>query len=1084
MDKTYQEFEIHLKKKSKDNYIAEVVDSDGKIKASKSFMLEMDKLKMREDLKHLELLAISSELVKDEFHINFGKHIFNLVFGDGIKTYYDECLMKDQTLRIRIRIDESARELNDIPWEFLHDGKNFLVTQSETLISRLPLDVEKKEKGNLNQAISMLVVISNPLNLPEHMVLNIEKEQEVILEALDKLQRERKLDIDFVDDASLETIQDYLSEKDYHILHFTGHGIFDENKDKAFLLLEDSGGRMANVDNETIATILQNYKSLRLVVLSACQSAKASNNTGYPYLARDLLRKGIPAILSMQYSISDPSAIDFAGKFYRSLAGGKPVDVALSDARLALYVGEKKNRVDFATPVLFLNDPNAINVANIKVEEEKFELKKKPFDVGLVALMKTGFVGRRKELRIIREGFESGRKRAFIIHGFGGIGKSVLATRAGLKLEDHFDGVKAIKFRPTTKPEDILNDLNGFLMVASIHELNKYIHEPISIENKTHVLINILNQIRLLIIFDNFEDVLTKETNNKISDPDLEKFIQLLLNGVAENTKFIFTSRYDFDPLDGRLSGHIGKINLPELSFPFMVFLMNNFEELEMLSVEKKSEIYKKIGGHPYTLGIFTKHARTTSVDQLLLNLAPVTKEMMEFTLLDMTYSKLSDRAKTLLKRVSVFEESVPLEALQWMMGDEKDPSPDVGEELKSLIGWGLVAKTERWRAMKVGDKIELMPEEVYIMHQLVKDFASERLSEDKTEDRKKLLIKAGNFYETYVQISKIIWDLLRTRDYYYKAEEYVKADDIVNACTELLMRWGYIELIIKLLNESISTSEGTNKARALGNLAVIYGSMGDYQNALEKFNEIKCIFEKEGKRKHVADILHNLGNIHYLKGEHKEALTKYEESLKIEEELGDKKGIAITLHQLGMIHQAQGNDKEAVKKYEQSLKIANELGDKSQIALTLHQLGMIHQYQSDYKEAVKKYEQSLKISEELGDKSGIAYTLHQLGIIHQTKGNYPKAIKEYEESLKIKEELGDKSGIAQTLHQLGRINEEQKDYKEAMRKYLIALTIFQELGSPNARIAASDLARLREKMGEKEFEKVWKEITGEPPPA
>ena len=276
MDKAYHEFEIHLKKKSKDNYIAEALDSQGTIRAQKPFVLEMDKLKMREDLQYLEKLAISSEPVKYEFHINFGKHIFNLVFGDGIKAYYEECVKKDQPLRIRIRIDETAKELNTIPWEFLHDGENFLVTQSEALLSRLPLNVEKRKKGKLDQAISMLVVISSPMNLPEHMVLNTEKEQEVILEALDRLHRERKLDIDFVDDASLDTIQDYLSEKDYHILHFTGHGLFDENKDKGFLLLEDSQGRMENVENERIATILQRYKTLRLVVLSACQSAKAN----------------------------------------------------------------------------------------------------------------------------------------------------------------------------------------------------------------------------------------------------------------------------------------------------------------------------------------------------------------------------------------------------------------------------------------------------------------------------------------------------------------------------------------------------------------------------------------------------------------------------------------------------------------------------------------------------------------------------------------------------------------------------------------------------------------------------------------
>ena len=116
---------------------------------------------------------------------------------------------------------------------------------------------------------------------------------------------------------------------------------------------------------------------------------------------------------------------------------------------------------------------------------------------------------------------------------------------------------------------------------------------------------------------------------------------------------------------------------------------------------------------------------------------------------------------------------------------------------------------------------------------------------------------------------------------------------------------------------------------------------------------------------------------------------------------------------------------------------------------------------------------------EELGDKSGIAITLHQLGMIHQDQGNYKEALKKYEQSLKIREELGDKHGIASSLHQLGRINEEQKDYRQAMERYLVALSMFEELRSPDAAIAANNLARLRDKMGEKEFEKAWKEIVG-----
>ncbi|MGB2804447.1 MAG: tetratricopeptide repeat protein [Candidatus Zixiibacteriota bacterium] len=1151
MDKTCQELEIHLKKKSKDNYLAQAVDSKGKIRGEKSFVLEMDKLKMREDLQRLEKLALSSEQVKDHLHINFGKHMFNLVFGDGIKAHYDKCLTKDQPLRIRIRVDESVRELHNVPWEFLHDGEDFLVTQSETLISRLPLNVKRKKRGKLDQAVSMLVVISNPLNLPDHMVLNTEREQEVILGALDKLHRERKLDIDFVDDASLDTIQDYLSDKEYHILHFTGHGVFDENTDRGFLLLEDSNHLMRNVENEEVATILQNHKSLRLVVLSACQSAKASNNTGYPDLSRTLLQKGVPAVLSMQHSVLDTSATDFADRFYRSLAGGKAVDDALFDARMTLYAGENRNRVDFATPVLFLNDANAINLAHIKVEEKATGVKEKQFDAGEVAVMRQGFVGRRRELRAIREGFTSGRKRAYMIHGFGGIGKSVLATRAALNMQDHFDGAKVIKVGDKTTPEQIMDDLNGFLMVAGCHKFNKHVHDPISMENKTGVLVGVLNEERLLIILDNLEDVLTKDTNKKIANPSLNKFIQLLLNGVGQSTKFIFTSRYDFDPLDGRLPGHIGKINLPELSFPFMSFLMNNFEALGKLPPAKKLEIYQKTGGHPFALGVFDRHAQITSVDSVLSNLAPVKKEMIEFTLLGMTYNRLSPKAQTLLKRMSVFEEAVPLEALEWMMGDDDQPATEIDEELQALSGWGLVVKKEEYLSEEKAG--------LYAMHQLVTDFATDKLEDDKTQQTNALLVRAARFYEILGKSTKSLWDWLQAREYYYKAHEYVKAFDIVGALTEPLLRWGHMELLTRLLTESASTLERRHKAVALGNLATLCQEMGDYKTAIEKHNEVKDIFQKEGDRANVAVALHqlgmihedqgnykeavknyeeglklseelgdkagiarslhHLGNVYLLQGSNKEAAGKYKESLKIVKELGNKSGIAATLHQLGMIHQDQGNYKEAVKKYEEALKIRQELGEKSgiaytlgqlgnvhydqgnyaeaqknyekvlrfsvelgdtrSIAITLHQLGMIHQDQGNYKEAVKKYEESLKIKEELGGKSGIAGTLHQLGNLYFLQGDHKEAVKKYEESLKINEELGDKRGIAGTLHQLGTIDEAQGNYRKAMQYYLPALAMFQELGSPNAEIALSSLARLRKKMGENEFEKLWKELTG-----
>jgi hypothetical protein len=85
-----------------------------------------------------------------------------------------------------------------------------------------------------------------------------------------------------------------------------------------------------------------------------------------------------------------------------------------------------------------------------------------------------------------------------------------------------------------------------------------------------------------------------------------------------------------------------------------------------------------------------------------------------------------------------------------------------------------------------------------------------------------------------------------------------------------------------------------------------------------------------------------------------------------------------------------------------------------------------------------------------------------------------------YNQSLKMKEELGDKSGIARTLHQLGMINEENGECSSALRNYLISFSIFEQLNSPNKEIVARSLLRLRDMMGEEEFNSEFERLVNE----
>ena len=107
--------------------------------------------------------------------------------------------------------------------------------------------------------------------------------------------------------------------KDYHIVHFTGHGIFDQDKGKGYLVLETGDGKARMVDNSAIADLLEG-RGVRLVVLSACQSGKTSNKEAYADLASILAKNKIPAVAAMQYSILDLSATKFASIFYQAIA--------------------------------------------------------------------------------------------------------------------------------------------------------------------------------------------------------------------------------------------------------------------------------------------------------------------------------------------------------------------------------------------------------------------------------------------------------------------------------------------------------------------------------------------------------------------------------------------------------------------------------------------------------------------------------------------------------------------------------------------------------------------------------------------
>jgi predicted ATPase/DNA-binding SARP family transcriptional activator len=192
---------------------------------------------------------------------------------------------------------------------------------------------------------------------------------------------------------------------------------------------------------------------------------------------------------------------------------------------------------------------------------------------------------------------------------------------------------------------------------------------------------------------------------------------------------------------------------------------------------------------------------------------------------------------------------------------------------------------------------------------------------------------------------------------------------------------------------------------------------------------------------------LNGAGVLALIQGEHGKAKLLYEESLALSRELGDKQGIASSLNNLGVMAHQLGDSDTGRAMQEESLALRRELGDKQGIAASLNNLGVIAQEQGNYKLAQVRQEEALTLRRELGDTLGIASSLGNLGVIAQEQGDYEAARVLFAESLTLRRELGDKAGMAELFSHLGAVARKQGDYEAAHDLYEQGLTLSRESG-------------------------------------
>jgi hypothetical protein len=287
----------------------------------------------------------------------FGGRLFDAVFADEVR----ECLRrsldqaKDQqaTLRIRLRLTDCP-ELANLPWELLYDASDdsFVALSVGTPVVRYLQLPEPPRAVRVSLPLQVLVIRSEPIDYPP---LDLDDEWAQISASVQELTDSGLVAFTVLSAPTLSELRRALLRGEFHVMHYMGHGGFDLDTG-GVLLFTDRDGRGVAVTAADLGVILRDHSSMRLAVLNACEGARSDPADPFAGVAETLVRRGVPAVVAMQYEFSDIAAIEFAPALYGALAAGLPVDGAVTEARKAVYA---VSPLEWATPVLHMRAEDA-----------------------------------------------------------------------------------------------------------------------------------------------------------------------------------------------------------------------------------------------------------------------------------------------------------------------------------------------------------------------------------------------------------------------------------------------------------------------------------------------------------------------------------------------------------------------------------------------------------------------------------------------------------------------------------------------------------------------------------------------------
>ena len=700
----------------------------------------------------------------------------------------------------------------------------------------------------------------------------------------------------------------------------------------------------------------------------------------------------------------------------------------------------------------------------------------------------TPFIARETEVQEVLTRLGEPGCRLLTIIGHGGIGKTRMALQVGAALQaDYADGVHFVPLAPLTTAD--------YLIPAIADALNYTAFRPG--DPKTQLL-DLLRDKRLLLVMDNFEHLLDGVglvTEMLASAPGL-KVLATSRERLRLQEEWVFELHGLATPPNGGPAA-LGDYGAVQLFVQAAQRVRPDFQ----LGVDNQvavARICRLVEGMPLAVELAAAWLPVLSPDEIVQeiersldilaaqvrNLPPRHRSIR--AVFETSWEGLSRLEQLVLSRLSVF----------WG-GFQRDAAHQVALAslplLLALINKSLLHRQDNDR---------------FVMHELLRQFAHERLQADPTLHERTL----GAYVDYYARWLTAHEQGLKYQDQ-IAALDAIEAEidnvraawihvtsqagyDIMRQMSVVLLlfftiRWrphegvemfggtarylheqgetprlvvAWLRLVqaamlailgvrgetMALFNDVLPLLENSDDPLTLLLLAQLANwPSQNFEQGAALIRRVLELAEASGDRWLQARALHLLGENAHHQIRYDQSQPLFEQALNLCRELGDRWGECQALYMLGEVAYTLGHYPAAEQLYHEGLAISEAMGDQNTVVWGLQRIADLAAIQGRVAEGRKLERRSLALAYELGNVKSAAYTLHTLGYFAHHLGHSEEAIRLFEQSLATFRDTDSQQGQAWTWATWGEVALETGDVSTTQRLAQNALASFEQTEHP-----------------------------------